>query len=66
MRYHFPTSRRDRSEICVFNNLADITMSKESSDSEVTNADNCWDYLSWEFLLGMRAQSMGRDQNELV
>lgn len=28
--------------------------------------DNDWDYLSWEFMLGMRAQSMGRDQNELV
>jgi hypothetical protein len=41
-------------------------MNEMTSDNEAKNPDSDWDYLGWEFLLGMRAQSRGRDQNELV
>jgi hypothetical protein len=44
----------------------EATVNEQVSENEETKPSNEWDYLSWEFLLGMRAQSMGRDQNELV
>ena len=41
-------------------------MTEKAGVTEGPSLDKEWDYLHWETLLAIRAQSMGRDQNELV